>query len=432
MIGLGVVLFLILANAFFVAGEFALVAVERSSVERRAGEGDKSARRILTSLKNLSFELSGAQLGITITSLVLGFVAEPTIASLIEPLVAGIGVSEGASFAISLSIAFVLATAGQMVFGELVPKNLAIARPWGSAVAFGIPMGVVNRLLRPLILFLNRSANWTVRKLGIEPRDELAGVRSMEELGLLIRSSGDEGSLDEREFELLSRAMTFTEKLATDAMIPRVDVSGLQRSASVRELIDLATSTGHSRFPVYGADRDEVVGVAHVKDSLGVEDPSSATVGDVMEDPFLVPETASLESLLRQLQRKGRGLAVIVDEYGGMAGIVTIEDLLEEILGDIADEHDRGASDAFTEDSEVVSGALHRHELEELTGFVWPEGRYETLGGFLIATLGRFPSVGEVIEFDNHAFKVVEMDRHRVAQVRVRRTVPLETPEDGQ
>ncbi len=416
---------LILLTGFFVAAEFSIVAVDRSNVERKAQEGDRSARRILASLRNLSFELSGAQLGITVTSLILGAIAEPTVATLIEPVIDAIPfLSDRSVPAVSLVIAFILATGAAMVFGELVPKNLAIARPYFSAVWFAIPLQVVNRVLRRLIVFLNESANWTVRKLGIEPREELAAVRSMEELELMIRSSGEEGRLDDDELELLTRAITFTEKVAADAMVPRVSVVGLSRHDSIGELRRTSAATGHSRFPIFEEDLDDIVGVVHVKDSFNVSESRMplTPVGEIAKTALQVPESSTLEYLLTQLQTTGRGMAVVVDEYGGTAGIVTIEDLLEEIFGEIADEYDvEETSDADKEEIEVLSGLLHRHEVEELIGFEWPEGRYETLGGFLVASLGRFPHVGEVIRADATAFEVLSMDGHRVDQVRVTR-----------
>jgi CBS domain containing-hemolysin-like protein len=406
-----------------VAAEFALVAVDRSNVERKAQEGERSARRILGSLRNLSFELSGAQLGITITSLILGAIAEPTVATLIEPFVSSIPfLSATAAPVVSLILAFVLATGGAMVFGELVPKNLAIARPYFSAVWFAIPLQVVNRLIRPLIVFLNESANWTVRKLGIEPREELAGVRSMEELELVIRSSGEEGRLDDDELELLTRAITFTEKVAADAMVPRVSVAGLSRHDSVAELRRASAATGHSRFPVFDEDLDNIVGVVHVKDSFNVPESRVPVtpVGEITKTALQVPESSTLEYLLTRLQSEGQGMAVIVDEYGGTAGIVTIEDLLEEIFGEIEDEYDAETTvEEPTEEVEVLSGLLHRHEVEELIGFEWPEGRYETLGGFIVASLGRFPAVGEMVRSGDAVFEVLSMDGRRVDQVRV-------------
>jgi CBS domain containing-hemolysin-like protein len=418
-----VVFILILLNAFFVAGEFSIVSVDRSLIERRAQEGDRSASRILRSLRNLSFELSGAQLGITATSLVLGFVAEPTIAQLIDPVIGDLPwFGDRSTLAISLIIAFIIATGTQMVFGELVPKNLAISKPYASAVWFGVPMQVVNRVIQPLILFLNRAANWTVRLLGVEPREELAGVRSVEELELMIRSSGEAGWLDDSELKLLTRALSFTEKVATDAMIPRVNVVGLSRHDSITELRRASATTGHSRFPVYDEDLDNVIGIAHIKDTIEVAFARLpiTEVGSISQPTLEVPESASLEYVLNELRTSGKGMAVVVDEYGGTAGIVTIEDLLEEIFGEIEDEYDpKLVATSDPDRVEILSGLLHRHEVEELIGFEWPEGRYETLGGLIVAHRGRFPAPGDIIKFGRFAFEVLSMDGQRVDEVKV-------------
>lgn len=414
-----------MATAFFVAGEFAIVAVERSQVELRAREGDRRAGRILSSLRHLSFELSGAQLGITIASLVLGFIAEPAIADVLRPLVESVPFLEGSATAVSLALALIIATMAAMVFGELVPKNLAIARPYPSAVWFAIPMQAVNRLWRPLVLFLNASADWTVRKLGIEPRADLAGVRSMEELELMIRSSGEEGRLDDDELELLTRAITFTEKVAAEAMVPRVNVVALNRHQPISELRRISASSGHSRFPVYGDDLDEIVGVVHVKDTIGIPASERAltAVERIAKPGLRVPEASRLETLLAHLQAEGQGMAVVIDEYGGTAGIITIEDLLEEIFGEIEDEYDATETPVDgDEEVDVLSGLMNRHDVEAVIGFEWPEGHYETLGGFLVARLGRFPEPGELIRVDDITFQVLAMDGYRVAQVQVIRT----------
>lgn len=290
-------------------------------------------------------------------------------------------------------------------------------------------MQLVNRAIRPLILFLNNSADWTVRRLGIEPRAELSGVRSVEELELMIRSSGEEGQLDDEELELLTRAITFTEKVAAEAMIPRVNMVSINRHQPMSELRQMSRETGHSRFPVYGLDLDEIVGIVHVKDTIGIPESRRALtpVEEIAQPGLQVPASSRLEYLLGELQSKGRGMAVVIDEYGGTAGIITIEDLLEEIFGDIEDEYDEArTADLETEQLDVLPGLLHRHDVEERIGFEWPEGHYETLGGFLVATLGRFPRVGEVIAAGTFAFEILAMDGHRVDQVRVIRKLPRE------
>lgn len=405
---MALVLLLIAVNGFYVAGEFALVAVNRNRVEALVAEGDKRAIGVLGRLRDLSFELSGAQLGITISSLIVGAIAEPTVARLLSPVLELIGIGSQAA---ALGIALVLATTFQMVMGELFPKNVAIARPYGTSILVGRPMGVVNRLLGPLIRFFNRSANWTVRRLGIEPRDELVGLRSMQELEMIVRASAAEGDLAASETSLLTRAIIFGEKDATDAMVPRVAVEGVPVDVDVSGLRRRSVETGHSRFPVFEHDMDTIVGIAYVKDTFAVppEERDTTSVSTIMVAPKLVPESMHLDDLLVALQEASRTMAVVVDEYGGTAGIITIEDIVEEILGEIADEHD---SDGPQHAGSWMSGSLHRREVEELTGFEWADGSYDTLNGFVTAELGRFPEPGDVVRSGGYRIEVLSVEDH--------------------
>ncbi|MDP8959890.1 MAG: hemolysin family protein [Actinomycetota bacterium] len=428
---------LILVNAFFVAGEFSLVAVDRNRVERLAEEGGRRADRALRALRSLSFQLSGAQLGITVSSLVLGFIAEPTMAVVLEPLVSALPwVPEGSTLGVSIGLALALATMLQMVMGELVPKNLAIARPLGSCLAVAAPMQWVNGLLAPVIVFLNESANWTVRLLGIHPREELTGVRSLEELEVVIRSSSQQGEIDELELALLTRSIGFGEMIAAHAMTPRVSVIALAGDDPLEELRRVALESGHSRFPVYGESLEEIVGVVHVLDYFRVapDQRGNRRVGDIAQPALVVPEARNLNDVLIDMQRERKQLAVVVDEYGGTAGIISAEDLLEEIVGEIEDEHDLRARSSRPEDggvAETVPGLAHRHELREATGFEMPESRYETLAGFLIAHLGRFPIQGEVIQVGEWSFEVVAMEGYRIERVAVRGPLGREEPEES-
>ncbi len=405
------------------AGEFALVAVNRSRVESRASEGDRRAARLLRKLRDLSFELSGAQLGITITSLILGALAEDTVAHFLQPILGGIGIS---SLGLTLTIALVLTTIFQMVMGELVPKNFAIARPYRSALRVGLPMAAVNAVLRPLINFFNRAANWTVRLFGIEPRDELAGLRSLQELQMIVQASSAEGELGRDESSLLTRAIGFVQRDAGDAMVPRVSVVGIEADATVDDVRQLAVETGFSRFPIYGDSLDELLGIVHVKDIFRVPRPwrNHTPATEIASPVHGVPDSMPLDSLLIELQNEGKTIAVVVDEYGGTAGIVTVEDIVEEILGEIEDEHDEPEPPAAPVRPGVVSGALHRREVAEETGFSWPEGDYDTLNGFITATLERFPEVGDVIEEEDFRIEVVSVDEHLATEVSVKPRPP--------
>jgi len=377
----------------------------------------------MAALHSLSFQLSGAQLGITISSLIVGFIVGPTVGRALEPLVESLGGPEGSSLGISVAIALVLATATQMVIGELVPKNLALARPVGLALWISGPMRVANLAATPLILFLNNSANWTVRRLGIEPQEELNSVRSLEEIELLIESSHHGGTLDPAEFALLARSISFGEKDAEDALVPRTAVKFIAEDDTLDDLVRRALATGHSRFPVTGRDIDDIVGMAHIKDiyRIPMDERSTTKVASIVQDAIVVPESRHLDSMLHDMRRTGKQLAVVIDEYGGTAGIVTLEDLLEEIVGDIEDEYDVAPTGApMTAPPlgvHVVSGMLHPDDLEELTGFEMPEGEYETLAGFILSLIERIPEQGQHIAYGPWEFKVVEMDGKRVARV---------------
>ncbi|HEX2773421.1 MAG TPA: hemolysin family protein [Micromonosporaceae bacterium] len=415
-------------NAFFVAAEFALVTVDRPEIDRRADAGDRRARAVRRALRGLSFQLSGAQLGITITALLTGYLAEPALAKLFGPVVRPLAGEAAGSVAALLALA--LATLLSMLFGELVPKNAALARPMRTALATAGPMRRFCRVFGWLIRTLNNSANWLVRRLGVEPQEELASARSPEELGLLAAISAQAGALPRDTAMLLQRTIRFADKRAAEAMTPRVDVVALRTSATVAELLALAKETGHTRFPVYQDTLDAVIGVAAVPDALGVP-PSqrpSTSVAAVARAPVLVPESLDLDGVLAALASAGADLAIVVDEYGGTDGVVTVEDLVEELVGEIADEFDpdavylEGRQELTVPGGErtyLVDGMLRADELAEQTGFRLPEGPYETLAGFLMARLGRIPVGGESVYENGWEFTVVEVDRRRIEQVRV-------------
>ena len=408
-----------MATGYFVAAEFAYVAVDRVRIDGESKAGNRAASRVQRILSRLSFHLSGAQLGITVASLALGFIAEPTVATLLEPAFGKGG---------SVAVALVLVTVGSMVVSELIPKNVAIARAERTAKRLSRSMLIYAAVFGPLIRLLNRAANATVRRFGIEPQEELTSVRSLEELELLIRSSGEEGTLDAEAFTLLTRALRFNDKTAADALVPRVQVTAVGPDDTIAELTDAAVRTGYSRFPVCRNDLDDIVGTVHVKDvyRLPIGRRSTATVADVMTEPFVVPELRDLGSLLLEL-RTGSHLAIVVDEYGGTAGIITIEDVLEEIVGDIDDEYDPAApalTRVLPAGTYELPGTLHLDEVWEACGLAIPEGDYETLAGFVLDRLGRIPQPGDAFVFQRWHLEVVDMDRRRIAKVRL--TAPEE------
>lgn len=386
-------------------------------------DGGAAARATERQLQRLSYFLSGAQLGITATSLVLGFIAEPVVARMLEPLFGSV-VGDDRALAVSVVAALVLATTFQMVMGELVPKSLAIADPTRTAYALARPMRVYGLLAAPVVRFLNGVANWTVRRLGIEPQEELRSVRSLNELDLLFRSSSQEGMIDEEALTLLTRAVRFSHKTCADALVPRTEVVGLAASDTLQDLTAMAVRTGHSRFPVYDGDLDQIIGVGHVKDAFAVpfDDRPATPVTDVAADALVVPETIGLSALLALLRERATHLAVVVDEYGGTAGIITLEDVLEEVVGEIADEHDRDLPPLTRVQRPgewVLGGGLHPDEVFDACGLELPDGPYETLAGFVLDRIGRVPVAGDRFEHAGWHVEVVAMDRLRVSSVRL-------------
>ncbi|MEM7140062.1 MAG: hemolysin family protein [Actinomycetota bacterium] len=419
---------LVAANAAFVAAEFALVAVDRTRVDERANQGSGAARRVQALLDRLSYHLSGAQLGITITSLLLGFLAEPTVAAAIEPGLEAIfgDVPSG----VSIALALVIATVVQMVFGELVPKSLATSRPLESSLALSRPTAVYGVLARPLVAVLDGMAARLTRRLGVEPKEELEAVPDRDELEHLIRSSGEEGMLDEGEVDLLTRSIRLADKSADDAMVPRVRVVAIDDEATVDELVELAVASGHSRFPVMGEDLDDLIGVVHVKavHAVPIEARTDTQVVDLMAPVLAVPEARDLDELLVELREGGQQLAAVIDEHGGTAGIITLEDVLEELVGEIDDEHDEITTSLTRVEamgSTVIPASLHPDEVRDLTGFEMPEGEYETLAGLVLDQLGEIPAPGDMCNVGGWRLEVVAMERLRIASVRV--VAPPET-----
>ncbi|MED7954909.1 MULTISPECIES: hemolysin family protein [unclassified Streptomyces] len=422
-------LLLILANGLFVAAEFAFVTVERGAVERSAEAGDAKSGRVSKALRHLSFELSGAQLGITVTSLVVGMLAEPALSVLLKPVLTGVGLPEGAARGTGVIIGMVLATVVQMVIGELVPKNWAISRPLQVARAVAAPHMAFSRVCRPLISVLNGSADRMVRAFGIEPQEELGHARTPAELVSLARHSARAGAIDEESATLFVRTLGLGDLTAESVMTPRIDVAALQHDASAADVLNLTRATGLSRFPVYSDSLDEVTGTVTLKDALAVPSGrrASVRVSDLAVPPLLVPATLPAERLLDQLRRL-QPMAIVVDEYGGTAGVVTVEDIVEEIVGEVQDEHDPADTPELLPlppvDGQPVWAADGRARLDQLEaiGLYAPDGPYETLAGLVTDLLGKLPAPGEQTELPGWRFTVEAVDRHRTSRVRVERT----------
>lgn len=414
---------LLAANGLFVAAEFALLAARRSRVEQLAAEGNRRARHALAGIRQLSLMLAAAQLGITMASLGLGAVAEPALAHAFEGLMpAGTpsGVRHGVAFALALTIVVFL----HMVIGEMAPKSWAISDPERAALLLARPFRMFALLLGPFIHALNATANAVVRLFGVTPQAELALVHRPSDLLLLLEESAERGTLGHEQSQLLSRALDLSGLDAKSVMVPRTDVVAVAADTAVPELERVASQTGRSRIPVYEGDLDRVLGIVRVKDLLRLDDDERATrtARDLAVPAFVTPESRGVEDLMLDMRQQREHVAIVVDEFGGVSGLVALEDLLEELIGEFEDESDRQARRLRTRDDGtfIVPGNLRPDELADRAGVVLPEGGWETVAGFVIAQLGRLPSVGDAVHVDGARLEVTKMEGHRVLELALR------------
>ncbi len=414
---------LTMGTAVFVAVEFSLVALDRPSVQRARDAGDGRADTVLRSLRSLSTQLSAAQVGITLTTLVVGFIAQPSVGQLLTGPLSRV-LPEDAVDPVAGAGALVLITVFSMVFGELLPQFLGISTPLATAKVVAGPVRVFSLIARPLIAVLNGSANGFLRGVGIEPQEELSGARTPQELASLVRRSAQIGTLEQATAQRLTRSLDFVERTAADVMTPRVRCSSLERTGTAADVIQLARRTGRSRFPVVGEGWDDIDGVVHVKAAVVVPAQRRALVpvSALMVAHTVVPETIRLAPLLQQLRASGLQFAIVVDEYGGTSGVVTLEDVVEELVGEVADEHDWAGAEGrrLRDGSWSVTGMWRPDEVRDRIGAPVPDSpAYETLGGFVMARLGRVPVAGDRVAVAGWQVRVARMEGRRVARVRI-------------
>ncbi len=421
-IQLGLAALLTLGTGLFVASEFALVNTDRNELESRQEDGEKRLKLPIAAVKRTSTHLSAAQLGITLTTLLTGFLAEPAISSLLSPSLTELGLGDDAVRALGAVIALLIATLFSFLFGELVPKNMALSVPVGTLKAVAIFQISFTYLFYFIIIFLNNTGNFFVRRFGVEPKEELSAARSAEELSSLVMRSASLGSLEENTATLLSRTLRLVELDASEIMTPRPKMHSLDSRQNASDVISLSIETGHSRFPVTGDDIDDIVGAVHLKHALAVpvEKRASVPVTAIMQEVIRVPETMSLERLTLELRERGLQIAIVIDEYGGTAGMATLEDLVEEIVGELDDEHDERLGDLTVVSGEQVSfSGLRRPDELEAYGIEIPESDdYDTASGYVMTELGRIPEVGDEVELDTGIIRVSLMDGRRIDRLR--------------
>jgi CBS domain containing-hemolysin-like protein len=386
---------------------------------------------VIRALRVTSTHLSSAQLGITLTTLLTGFTLEPAFSIMLEPLLTSWGLGPSAVSVIATIVGVTVATLLSMIIGELVPKNLALALPRQVAkVVIPFQLGF-TAVFRPFVRLLNGTANIILRAIGVEPREEISSARTAEELTSLVRRSASQGALDRDTATLLARTLLFSGHTASDVMTPRPRVASVDRAETALAVIELARRTGYSRFPVYDGDIDDIAGVVHLKQAVAVprERRGEVPVSALQSEALRVPETMKLDTLLGELRGRGFQMAVVVDEYGGTAGVATLEDLVEELVGEVSDEHDRSRPDVVrSRDWLTFPGALRPDELKERVGVTVPEdGPYETVAGFVMSELGRLAVIGDTVELASGTLRVERLDGRRIDRIRF---TPKPEPEE--
>jgi CBS domain containing-hemolysin-like protein len=435
LIMLAVGLILTVGTGLFVASEFALVNLDRNDLEARQARGEKRLGPTIRALKITSTHLSSAQLGITLTTLLTGYTFEPAVSSLLRGPLLAAGLPEAVVPGIGAVAGIFIATIFSMVIGELVPKNFALALPLATAKVVVPFQTLFTSVFKPVILLFNNTANAIIRSFGIEPKEELSGARSAEELSSLVRRSALEGVLDLDHAALLHRTLRFSDHTAADVLTPRVRMTAVRADDTAEDIVGIAASTGYSRFPVIGRDRDDVLGVLHVKHAFAValEDRERVNASDLMVPPLRVPESMGVDSLLVLLRRQGLQVAIVSDEHGGTAGIVTLEDLVEEIVGELEDEHDRARVGVVrTGRSLTFDASLRPDELLDRTGVAVPDGEeYDTVAGFVTDRLDRIPELGDEVEIDGGTLRVERVVGTHVERLRFTPSDSEEPPQSA-
>ena len=431
ILGVLAVFALVFANGFFVAAEFSLVGARRTRITQLANEGNPGARAAEHAIEHLDSYIAATQLGITLASLGLGWIGEPAIARLFDPLLEAFlseHTVETIGHTLGIVVAFAIVTLLHIVLGELAPKSIALQRPEATSILVARPTAVFLRLFRPIIWVMNTIGNSVVRLLGFEPASGHAQVHSAEELEMLVHASREAGILQASEELLLRRVFDFSDIHAEEIMQPRVDVEAFPLNISLSDLLTKIASVHHSRYPVYEDNIDNVIGILHIKDLFNrlVEQPELLTTSDrafdikpLLREPLFVPGTVGVDALLERMQKTKTHIAIIIDEYGGVAGLTSMEDIFEELVGEVQDEFDLEENPIVSEgEVTVVEGGVSLSDIMERFGELEPEPESSTIGGYVSEQLHRIPVVGDRVRYGDYDLRVIEMEGMRVSKVR--------------
>ncbi|GAA3410285.1 hemolysin family protein [Paenibacillus hodogayensis] len=424
ILNLSLAFILVLLNGFFVAVEFAMVKARSSRIDALALEGNIRAKFASRILGNMNAYLSACQLGITLTSLVLGWLGEPTIARIIEPLLSKLGMPQGLIHIIAFIIGFTIVTSFHITVGEQVPKTYAIRKSEAVTLWTAIPMIVFFKIMYPFIWVLNGASNWMLRKSGIEPEDEHDVVHTEEEIRLLVKESHKGGFIDNTELTLVDNVFEFTETVAREIMIPRTELACLYADRTFEENMEIATTEMRTRYPVCDPDKDNIIGFIHIKDLLKARD-GLEQIRSIVRPIMSIPESMPISALLKMMQKKRTEVALLIDEYGGTSGLVTMEDILEELVGEIHDEFDeeRSSIEQRDEYTHSVDGLLHIEEFNDYFGLDIETDDYDTIGGWVYSQVEIPPKKNQQVEFKGYQMIIEEVDHMRVSRLVIRKMV---------
>lgn len=427
------IVLLVFANGFFVAAEFSLVSVRRTRIAQLVAQGVPKAEAVQKAINNPDRVIAATQLGITLSSLALGWVGEPALSHLLEPLVALFprAVQSGITHTISVVVSFSIITFLHVVVGELAPKSIALQDPERTSLAVAGPTLLTERIFKPAIWVLNGTGNALLRLAGVEPASGHELVHSVEEIKMLVAASAEGGVVEADESEMLHAIFDFGHLFARQVMVPRTEMVAVEADMHMQEIIGLVTSSTFTKFPVYDDDLDNILGVVHVKDLLGalqLPDSRDCVAREFVREPLFVPETITVSALLREFRDKRQHIAIVLDEFGGTAGLVTLEDLVEEIVGEVSDPFDvmTPVFQSMPDGSILVSGLAQMEEVNEHLDLELVDPHYDTIAGFVLGKLGRIPRVGDVVDADGVNLRVEEMDGLRVALILLTRLEPSE------